>query len=67
MSHAFEPQPDDLQWAQQAFASQGFTPSEAVLKAAAKGLARLRVVSTASDKQEPPKRFADMLKRCADA
>ncbi len=67
MSTAFKPQPDYLQLAQHAFASQGFAPSDAVLQAAAKALARLDVPLVSTGAHQSEVSFDAMLKRCAHA
>jgi hypothetical protein len=67
MSHASEPLPDFIQLAQHAFASQGYAPSDAVRKAAAKGLARLDAPQVSTGVHASEVSFEDMLKRCADA
>jgi hypothetical protein len=67
MSTAFKPQPDYLQLAQHAFASQGFVPTEAVLKAAAKGLARLDAPQVSTGVQATELSFDDTLQRSAHA
>ena len=67
MFAAFKPQPDYLQLAQHAFASQGFVPSDAVLKAAAKGLARLDAPQVSTGVHATELSFDDMLKMSAHA
>jgi hypothetical protein len=67
MPNASESPPDFIDLARHAFASQGYAPSDAVVKAAAKGLARLHMQATPSGMQEAEACFDEMLKRCAHA
>ncbi len=65
MRHATEHQQDFTELARHAFADRGYVPTEAWLKAAAKGLARLADELPESLASAQTLSYDDMLKRCA--
>lgn len=65
MRDASTPLQDCDELAQQAFASQGYTPAQAVLRATVKGLTRLVDPLPAPQGGDANVSFEAMLKRCA--
>ena len=59
--------PNYTELAQHAFADNGYVPSVAVLKATAKGLARLADPSPVAVRADADVSFYDMLRSCAGA
>jgi hypothetical protein len=65
MRDAAEPQQDLTELARQAFADNGYVPSDPLLKAAAKGLLRLTVASSQPGCAGADVSFDAMLQDCA--
>ena len=67
MQDGFPQQPDFTELAKQAFAANGYIPSDAVRIAAAKNLSRLTVPPLAPAHLQATVSFDDMLRSCAHA
>ena len=66
MSSNFEHHSAFMPLAQEAFAQHAYAPTEAILLAAAKNLARLQTSAIANEKRPDISNFDELLKRLAD-